>query len=421
MKVLVLGGTGYIGTAVVRRLRERGHQPVLLRRTAGEGLQGSEVRRGDLTDPETLRAAVTPEIDAVVHAAAPTGRWAADLAAVDAVLEPLRGTGRGLVYLSGVWVLGAVEEAVDESAAPRPIDIVAGRPVVEDRVRAAAQHGVRGIVVRPGIVHGHGGGIPQMLVEWARECGVGRYVGDDTVRWPMVHVDDLADLVVLAVEGAQAGALVHAVAEPGVRVADLAAAADVAAGGAGSAVAWSERDAAERLGAPFAEALALSQVVGTTAGAALGWSPSWPGAVEDLRGGAAPPGLGVGELRISLTVSDFERLREFYGDTLGLVEEKAWDVHGRGVILRAGRATLELLDEEHSTHVDEIEVGGRVSGRIRLAVGVRDAAAAADAVMHAGGALIGGPAPTPWGDVNARVAPPEGPQLTLFSPEGRSA
>lgn len=123
----------------------------------------------------------------------------------------------------------------------------------------------------------------------------------------------------------------------------------------------------------------------------------------------------VGELRISLTVSDFSRLRAFYRDSVGLPETQSWDVHGHGVVFAAGRATLELIDQEHAEHVDDIEVGRRVSGPVRLALQVRDAGDVADRLVRGGGTWVGGPTQTPWGDLNARVQPPEGPQLTLFS------
>jgi uncharacterized protein (TIGR02246 family) len=284
MKVLVIGGTGYVGSAVVRRLRATGHSPVVMVRNPLHAPGGVETRVADLTEPETLRAAVTGDIDAVVHAATPTGDWAADLEAVDTLATLL--TGRTLLYLSGVWVLGATPDGVDEAAPTRPIELVHGRVALEERVRTATD--LRGIVIRPGIVHGDGGGIPGLMVGWAREAGTGRHVGGPTVHWPMVHVEDLADLVVLALDRAERGIVLHGVAEPAVPVKELAAAADVAAGGSGAAEAWPESEAAAELGSAFAAALALDQKVGAAAARTLGWNPSRPDAVDDLREGSYP-------------------------------------------------------------------------------------------------------------------------------------
>jgi predicted enzyme related to lactoylglutathione lyase/uncharacterized damage-inducible protein DinB len=130
----------------------------------------------------------------------------------------------------------------------------------------------------------------------------------------------------------------------------------------------------------------------------------------------------VTELRLSLTVSDFEALRAFYRDGVALEEAASWDQHGHGVVFRAGRATLELLDAEHAAHVDEVETGtqtGTQTGTaIRIALQVPDAETAARRLEQAGAALLGGPTDTPWGDRNARVQPPEGPPLTVFTSPG---
>ena len=124
----------------------------------------------------------------------------------------------------------------------------------------------------------------------------------------------------------------------------------------------------------------------------------------------------VSELRVSITVSDFEKLRAFYRDAVGLPEAQSWDLHGHGVVFDVGRATLELIDEEHAAFVDEVEVGRpAATGGLRLAVAVTDAGAAAADLVAGGAELIAGARPTPWGDVNARTQPPEGPQLTVFS------
>jgi predicted enzyme related to lactoylglutathione lyase len=56
-----------------------------------------------------------------------------------------------------------------------------------------------------------------------------------------------------------------------------------------------------------------------------------------------------------------------------------------------------------------------VAGPVRIAFAVDDSAAAAERLVEAGAELVAGPVETPWGDVNVRLAPPDGPQLTLFS------
>ena len=124
----------------------------------------------------------------------------------------------------------------------------------------------------------------------------------------------------------------------------------------------------------------------------------------------------VSELRVALTVADFDAALAFYRDALGLGQLADWSgEHGRVVALSAGRATLELFDEAQAAHVDRIEAGGRVSGTVRLAFEVADSDATAVRLTAAGATEVAAPVTTPWGDRNARVRAPDGMQLTLFT------
>ena len=122
------------------------------------------------------------------------------------------------------------------------------------------------------------------------------------------------------------------------------------------------------------------------------------------------------ELRLVLTVENFDEALAFYRDALGLEELPAWeDQEGRVAILDAGRATLELVDEGQAAAIDRIEVGHRVAGPVRIAFQVADSDAAAARLVAAGAELIAGPVVTPWNDTNVRLHAPDGTQLTLFS------
>jgi lactoylglutathione lyase len=123
----------------------------------------------------------------------------------------------------------------------------------------------------------------------------------------------------------------------------------------------------------------------------------------------------VHEVRVALTVDDFDAALAFYRDALGLPEEAAYADSGRVVILAAGRATIELVDAHHAAEVDQIEVGRRVAGPVRLALQVDDSAGTAARLAEAGATVVGGPVVTPWNDRNVRLDPPEGVQLTLFT------
>jgi predicted enzyme related to lactoylglutathione lyase len=127
----------------------------------------------------------------------------------------------------------------------------------------------------------------------------------------------------------------------------------------------------------------------------------------------APP---VRELRLVVTAADYDEALRFYRDALGLEELGAFSSPGgRVAIFAAGRATLELADPAHAAYVDEVEVGRRVAGHVRVAFGVDDSEASTAALAEAGAAVIAPPTRTPWGSLNARLDAPAGLQLTLFS------
>ncbi|NEE04153.1 SgcJ/EcaC family oxidoreductase [Phytoactinopolyspora halotolerans] len=119
MRVLVIGATGYIGSAVHEHLSATCDVVSFVRNEATSALPG-QVWRGDLTEPSTLTSAITDDIDAVVYAAAPIDETT-DTNAMNALITALRGTGRPLLYTSGVWVLGpSGPDPVDEAAKPNP-------------------------------------------------------------------------------------------------------------------------------------------------------------------------------------------------------------------------------------------------------------------------------------------------------------
>jgi methylmalonyl-CoA/ethylmalonyl-CoA epimerase len=124
----------------------------------------------------------------------------------------------------------------------------------------------------------------------------------------------------------------------------------------------------------------------------------------------------ITELRVALTVAEFDEALAFYRDALGLPQLADWSSEtGRVVVLDGGRATLELLDADQAETVDRIEAGDRVSGTVRLALEVADSDAMANRLIAAGGEEMAPAVTTPWGDRNARVRAPDGMQLTLFT------
>ncbi|MFC4054860.1 SDR family oxidoreductase [Actinomadura syzygii] len=290
MRVFVTGATGFIGSAVVRELVGAGHEVVGLARsdeaaaTLANG--GVDVHRGDLDDLESLRDGAAGA-DGVVHMAYRhdlfasgdlTGAGAVDLRAIEAIGAALDGTGKPVVVPSGTLAVPPGKPATEDDL----LDPGSHRRPAEDAATALAGRGVRSSVVRlPPTVHGRGDrGFVPALIGVARDRGVAGYAGDGANRWPAVHLLDAARLVRLALEDAPAGARLHAVADEGVPLRDIAG---VIGRHLGVPV----------VGVPGAEAEAhfgiMSRFVSLDGPASsehtrklLGWRPTEPGLVPDL-------------------------------------------------------------------------------------------------------------------------------------------
>ena len=125
--------------------------------------------------------------------------------------------------------------------------------------------------------------------------------------------------------------------------------------------------------------------------------------------------MPVRELRLVVTAPDYDEALTFFRDTLGLPVKAVFSSpDGHVTLLDAGRATLELMDRANAEFVDEVEVGRRVAGHIRVALEVDDAAAATAVAERAGARVLAPPTRTPWDSLNARLEAPGGLQLTLF-------
>jgi lactoylglutathione lyase len=124
----------------------------------------------------------------------------------------------------------------------------------------------------------------------------------------------------------------------------------------------------------------------------------------------------VQQLRLVLTVPEFDAAVRLYRDALGLEQLEDWsEGDAKIVLLDAGRATIELVNERQAEAIDRVEVGRRVSGPVRIALEVEDSAATAERLAEAGAEKMAEPVTTPWNDRNVRVRTPHGMQLTVFT------
>jgi nucleoside-diphosphate-sugar epimerase len=270
MRIFITGATGLIGSAVAQAAVAAGHAVHGLAHTPATAQllaqRSISPVAGDLADTRSLRAAVTT-MDAVIHAGFAGGDDAAaiDRRAAEALASALARSDRPFIYTSGVWVLGETGDAVaDEESPTAPIELVAWRAPLEQWLRDAVALGTHAIVLRPGVVRAPGAGIPARVADGSLPL-----VGDGEQRWPVVHVDDLARLYLAALVRARPGSVLHGVAE-------VARAVDVvtAESGALSSTRRMDLATARRLLGPFADALALDQVVSAErTRAATSWVP----------------------------------------------------------------------------------------------------------------------------------------------------
>jgi nucleoside-diphosphate-sugar epimerase len=280
MKVFVTGGTGYIGSAVSLQLKKAGHdvQALVRNKDKASALQAAGVKlvQGDLGNPAGYAAAAYG-VQAIVHCASDSGPKSVELdrKSIQNARELLHGrVGATFIYTSGIWVLGDTAGAVaDESRPTNPAQMVAWRPAHEELALGLSKEGIRAVVIRPGIVYGGARGITASLFGTALKQGATQIVGEGANHWPLVHVDDLAELYVRLVERAPAGSIFHATDASTRTLREIAEAASRAAGKGGK-VSSLPLDKARSTMGPFADALALDQKVSSEkARAELDWRP----------------------------------------------------------------------------------------------------------------------------------------------------
>ena len=296
MKIFVTGATGYIGGSVAERLLRDGHAITgLVRYKSGAKeieARGMRAVLGALDDSEVIARAAR-EADAVIDTAE-----ANHPGVVDAIASAVRGSGKPFLHTSGSGIVAtdAAGESVDTiydeyspftPSFPRMVQ----RAAIDQVVFDCAKQNVRSVVVRPTMIYGGGKGVRTesaqvpALIDNAKKEGIGLHIGRGENLWANVHIDDVVELYILALEKAPAGALYYA--ENGEEtLKNVAASISRMLGFGGKTRAWSPQDAEAALGPKAHSSFASnSRVRGKRSRTELGWQPKGRPILEEIEQG----------------------------------------------------------------------------------------------------------------------------------------
>jgi nucleoside-diphosphate-sugar epimerase len=286
MRIFLTGATGYVGAAVLDALLRGGHRITALVRDSEKAeriaARGAHPVIGNLGDVESFRGAADGQ-DGYVHTAFDSmpGRGPTiEKLAVETILAAAKrprtagasADKRFVIFTSSMWVLGRAPDPIAEDAPPNPVALASHRPEHERIVLEAATDGLRTMVVRPGVVYGGGSGIVGDIFKAATN-GLIRVVGDGSNRWPLVYDHDMADLYAKLAVNHNASGIYHANDEADERVNDVVSAISPYLPVRPDVRHVPIEEARSKMG-PYADALALDQVVRSPRARALGWTPT---------------------------------------------------------------------------------------------------------------------------------------------------
>ena len=226
--VLVLGGTGTIGSAVAGVLAERGHRVTCLARSgrSAQRLAESKFRilRGDIRAPEQW-ADSAAGFDSVIQAA---NTWSDDMGEVDShlievLLEVLssKNCTRSLIHTGGCWLYGHTQGVAASEQSPYS-PIASFSREMETGIRVCRHAGVRGMVIHPAMVYERDGGVLEAMLCDVKRLGRIRVIGRSGISWTMVHRMDIAQLYALVLEKGKRGENYNGSGVEGIEVGMLA-------------------------------------------------------------------------------------------------------------------------------------------------------------------------------------------------------
>jgi nucleoside-diphosphate-sugar epimerase len=200
-----------------------------------------------------------------------------DRSLAEAAVRAFSGTSKPYVHTSGIWIYGDNSDIAEDSPFQPPA-LTAWRSAVEQIVLDAD---VTASIVTPGVVYGHGEGMPADLFDRDDEGRI-PLIGDGTQRWVTVHVDDVAALYAIVLASGDALGYVIAASGDNPTVRELAE----AAAGDGGVLPETADESRERLGSAFADALLLDQASTGDKAQSLGWKPAAASLLQELKTGS---------------------------------------------------------------------------------------------------------------------------------------
>ncbi|MFN3744589.1 MAG: NAD-dependent epimerase/dehydratase family protein [Hyphomicrobiaceae bacterium] len=296
MKIFCTGASGYIGGSLAQALAAAGHQVRGLVRSAESAEKiraiGIEPVMGTLGDATILKREAA-SADAVINAASADHRDAAI-----AMLDALKGSGKAFIHTSGSSIVGTraagqrVDDVFDETTPFTPSPARAARVALDKEILSYSDRGVRAIIICPSLIYGLGRGakadsvqVP-WLIRTARKHGVAKHYGPGENVWSNVHIDDLVDLYLRALERAPPGAFYFAESgENSMREVCAAISQMLGLGDATQAMPLEEA-AAEWGDGPAQDTMGSnSRVRAVRARTELGWVPRQRPLLDEIRNG----------------------------------------------------------------------------------------------------------------------------------------
>ncbi len=293
MRVLLTGGTGSIGAAVLSELIDAGHDILALARSPDSATrlaaQGAAALSGDMLRPAGWAGAVG-EVEAVIHLATSFSEEMGqeDQAVLQALIEAAQGLSkpRRFLYTGGTWLYGETGDRIATEATPYdPPAPEAWWPEAAELLLAAGCF--RTSIIHPGMVYHRDGGVFSRFVADARKGGPIEIWGSPETRWPLVHRRDVASAYRLVLEKGVTGQSYNVASEVGVPVDRIVAAIAQRFGVSGPPKIRTTADVVAQWGS-WAVGPTLDQRMGSAKiTAELGWRPVVTDAIQDMLGQTA--------------------------------------------------------------------------------------------------------------------------------------